>query len=121
MDEALNKGESPWRPEEVARGERFEFGKNWRRFLEGVRDEQIVTAESSLKRMLGVDSLAGLSFLDIGSGSGLFSLAARRLGARVHSFDYDPQSVACAAELRHRYFPGDGGWVVEKGSALDAD
>src|SRR5262245_27430993 len=71
--------------------------------------------------MLEIDSLAGLSFLDIGSGSGLFSLAARRLGARVHSFDYDPQSVACAAELRRRYFPGDPQWVVEEGSALDAD
>jgi len=121
MDEAINKDEAPWHAEEVARGERFEFGKNWSRFLEGVRDEQIVTAESSLKRMLEIDSLAGLSFLDIGSGSGLFSLAARRLGARVHSFDYDPQSVACSAELRRRYFPDDAQWVVEKGSALDAD
>jgi 2-polyprenyl-6-hydroxyphenyl methylase/3-demethylubiquinone-9 3-methyltransferase len=120
MDEAVNKGESPWRAEEVERGERFEFGENWRRFLEGVRGEQIVTAESSLKRMLGIDSFAGLSFLDIGSGSGLFSLAARQLGARVHSFDCDPQSVACTAELRRRYFPGDDRWVVEEGSALDA-
>src|SRR5262249_44441822 len=107
--------------EEVARGERFEFGENWSRFLEGVRDNQIVTAESSLKRMLEIDSLAGLSFLDIGSGSGLFSLAARRLGGRGHSVGYDPQSVACAAELRRRYFPGDPQWVVEEGSALDAD
>jgi len=121
MDEAINKHEAPWHAEEVARGERFEFGRNWSRFLEGVRDEHVVTAESSLKRMLDVDSLAGLNFLDIGSGSGLFSLAARRLGARVHSFDYDPQSVACAAELRRRYFPGDAQWVVEEGSALDAD
>jgi 2-polyprenyl-3-methyl-5-hydroxy-6-metoxy-1,4-benzoquinol methylase len=121
MDEAINKDEAPWHAEEVARGERFEFGKNWSRFLEGVRDEHVVTAESSLKRMLEIDSLAGLRFLDIGSGSGLFSLAARRLGARVHSFDYDPQSVACAAELRRRYFPGDAQWVVEEGSALDAD
>src|SRR5499426_3036453 len=121
MDETLNKCESAWRAEEVARGERFEFGENWRRFLEGLRDRQIVTAESSLKRMLEIDSLAGLSFLDIGSGSGLFSLAARRLGARVVSFDYDPQSVACAVELRQRYFPGDPQWVVEEGSALDAD
>jgi len=121
MDEVLNKDEAAWHAEEVARGERFEFGENWSRFLEGVRDNQIVTAESSLKRMLEIDSLAGLSFLDIGSGSGLFSLAARRLGARVHSFDYDPQSVACAAELRRRYFPGDPQWVVEEGSALDAD
>jgi len=29
------------------------------------------------------------------------------LGARVHSFDYDPQSVACTAELKRRYFEGD--------------
>jgi 2-polyprenyl-6-hydroxyphenyl methylase/3-demethylubiquinone-9 3-methyltransferase len=121
MDEALNRVESPWHAQEVARGERFEFGKNWSRFLKDVREEQIVTAESSLKRMLELDSLAGRSFLDIGSGSGLFSLAARRLGSRVHSFDYDPQSVACAAELRRRYFPGDARWVVEEGSALDAD
>jgi len=121
MDEALNKDDTRWYAEEVARGERFEFGKNWSRFLEGVRDEQIVTAESSLKQMLEIDSLAGLSFLDIGSGSGLFSLAALRLGARVHSFDYDPQSVACAVELRRRYFPDDAQWVIEKGSALDAD
>jgi 2-polyprenyl-3-methyl-5-hydroxy-6-metoxy-1,4-benzoquinol methylase len=120
MDEVFNKDEASWHSEEVARGERFEFGKNWSRFLESVRDEHIVTAESSLKKMLEIDSLEGLSFLDIGSGSGLFSLAARRLGARVHSFDYDPQSVACSAELRRRYFPGDDQWFVERGSALDA-
>ena len=121
MDEAFEKSGALWHAEEVARGERFEFGKNWSRFLEGVRDEHVVTAESSLKRMLEIDSLAGLSFLDIGSGSGLFSLSARRLGARVHSFDYDPQSVACTAELRRRYFPDDARWAVEEGSALDAD
>src|SRR5262244_3453642 len=119
MYEAINKDAAHWHAEEVARGERFEFGKNWSRFLEGVRDEQIVTAESSLKRMLEIDSLAGLSFLDIGSGSGLSSLAARRLGARVHSFDFDPQSVACTAELRRRYFPDDPDWQVQEGSALD--
>lgn len=121
MDVVLNKDDALWHAEEVARGERFEFGRNWSRFLEGVRERHIVTAESSLKRMLEMDSLAGLSFLDIGSGSGLFSLAARRLGARVHSFDYDPQSVECSIELRRRYFPDDAQWVVERGSALDAD
>ena len=105
---------------EVARGERFEFGKNWARFLELLNEQRIAEAETSLKQMLECDDLAGRSFLDIGSGSGLFSLAARRLGARVHSFDYDPHSVACTAELRRRNFPEDAGWVVESGSALDA-
>jgi 2-polyprenyl-3-methyl-5-hydroxy-6-metoxy-1,4-benzoquinol methylase len=106
---------------EIAHGERFKFGENWARFLAVLDDERIRRAEESLKEMLGVESLDGQSFLDIGCGSGLFSLAARRLGARVHSFDYDPQSVACATELRRRYFPDDERWTVEEGSALDAD
>ena len=107
--------------DEVRAGHRFEFGKNWSRFLELLSDERIAQAETSLKRMLEVEDLRGKRFLDIGSGSGLFSLAARRLGASVHSFDYDPHSVACTAELRRRYFPGDANWTVEEGSALDAD
>ena len=106
--------------QEVESGQRFAFGKNWERFLALLTEERILAAEASLKGMLGVDSLEGQRFLDIGSGSGLFSLAARRLGARVHSFDYDPQSVACAAELKRRFYAGDPAWVVEKGSALDA-
>jgi 2-polyprenyl-6-hydroxyphenyl methylase/3-demethylubiquinone-9 3-methyltransferase len=71
--------------------------------------------------MLRVPTLVGKNFLDIGCGSGLFSLAARRLGARVHSFDFDADSVACAVELRRRYFPGDLEWAIEQGSVLDAD
>lgn len=50
---------------------------------------------------------------------GLFSVTARRPGASVHSFDYDPHSVACRAELRRRYFPADDLWKVEEASALD--
>lgn len=106
---------------EVGRGERFEFGENWSRFLAVLDEERIRKAEESLREMLEVDGLEGKSFLDIGSGSGLFSLAARRLGARVHSFDYDPRSVACARELRRRYFPEDNSWEIEEGSALDAE
>jgi 2-polyprenyl-6-hydroxyphenyl methylase/3-demethylubiquinone-9 3-methyltransferase len=105
--------------QEVSTGERFQFGKNWRRFLDVLNDERIAEAEKSLKSMLGVTSLQGKSFLDIGSGSGLFSLAAMRLGAgQVHSFDYDPQSVACTQELKNRYFSGRSDWVIEQGSAL---
>jgi 2-polyprenyl-6-hydroxyphenyl methylase/3-demethylubiquinone-9 3-methyltransferase len=105
--------------EEVERGERFSFGKNWRGFLGRLSGERIRVAEESLCSMLGVKDLAGKTFLDVGSGSGLFSLAARRLGARVHSFDYDPESVACTGYLKDRFFPGDSAWTVESGSILD--
>jgi 2-polyprenyl-3-methyl-5-hydroxy-6-metoxy-1,4-benzoquinol methylase len=106
---------------EIAQGARFEFGKNWSRFLVELNDRRIARAEDSLREMLESTDLRGKAFLDIGSGSGLFSLAARRLGARVHSFDYDPHSVACARELRSRYFAGDEEWTIEEGSALDEE
>lgn len=104
---------------EIMTRERFEFGANWTRFLTLLDEERIRQAELSLQEMLGMQRLDGMSFLDIGSGSGLFSLAARRLGATVHSFDYDAQSVACTQELKRRYFDGDTRWQVERGSVLD--
>lgn len=106
---------------EVHAGNRFEFGKNWRQFLDTLNDDRIERAEASLRRMLEVDTLAGKTFLDIGSGSGLFSLAARRLGAKVFSFDFDPHSVGCTMELRRRYFPESPDWTIEEGSALDPE
>ncbi len=100
--------------------ERFEFGENWSRFLRVVDESRISEAERSLSEMLGEDGLRGKTFIDIGSGSGLFSLAATRLGAaRVHSFDFDPASVACAEEMRRR-FAAAADWRIEQGSALDA-
>jgi 2-polyprenyl-3-methyl-5-hydroxy-6-metoxy-1,4-benzoquinol methylase len=105
--------------DEITRGERFTFGQNWRAFLSTMNDERIAIAEVSIQNMLRVDRLDGRSVVDVGSGSGLFSLAARRLGARVHSFDYDPGSVGCTQELRARYFPDDATWKVERGSILD--
>jgi 2-polyprenyl-6-hydroxyphenyl methylase/3-demethylubiquinone-9 3-methyltransferase len=105
--------------DEVARGERFEFGKNWTRFLAVVDEERVEQATGSLSEMLRRRRLDGIRFLDIGSGSGLFSLAARRLGADVFSFDYDPYSVACTREMKARYRPDDPGWRIERGSVLD--
>lgn len=105
--------------DEVARGERFAFGENWAAFLSVLDEGRIASAEASLLAMLGEGDLSGRTFLDIGSGSGLSSLVARRLGARVTSFDYDPSSVGCTRELRRRYFPEDPDWLVAQGSALD--
>jgi len=104
---------------EVSSGERFEFGRNWAAFLKHLDDRRIHDAEQSLIEMLEMDNFKGKTFVDIGSGSGLFSLAARRLGAKVRSLDYDPQSVECTRELKRRYFDNDPDWVVESGSVLD--
>src|SRR5260370_7881705 len=100
---------------------RFRFGANGFDLARSIGADQRTEADKSLRRLLECDSLAGLSFLDIGSGSGLFSLAARQLGARVHSFDFDEESVLCTIRLRERYFAGDREWKIEQGSILDRD
>jgi 2-polyprenyl-6-hydroxyphenyl methylase/3-demethylubiquinone-9 3-methyltransferase len=105
---------------EIDKGQRFGFGSNWARFLAEINDQKIARAQKSLLDMLECESLDGRRFLDIGSGSGLFSLCARRLGADVHSFDFDPDSVDCTRELRRRYFENDPRWQVQQGSVLDA-
>jgi SAM-dependent methyltransferase len=99
---------------------RFAFGANWLRFLEHVDDGRIRTAEESLRAALRVDDLAGRTFLDAGCGSGLFSLAALRLGAgRVHSFDSDDECVACTERIKRMHAPGDADWAVERGDLTD--
>lgn len=98
---------------------RFAFGENWLRFLAVLDERRVGEAERSLTEMLDRDRLDGVRFCDVGSGSGLFSLAARRLGATVHSFDYDPASVACTAEVRRRFSADDERWSVARASALD--
>lgn len=106
---------------EDSNDKRFEFGENWSRFLAVLNEERILEAEESLKKMLEVKDLNCIRFLDVGSGSGLFSLAARRLVARVHYFDYDPKSVACTFELKRCYFPDGINWTIEEGAVLDTD
>lgn len=106
---------------EIASGARFNFGANWSRFVSDIDAHSIDQAEASLRDMLEVENLRDKSFVDIGSGSGLFSLAAKRLGARVLSFDYDPRSVACTRSLLRQHFGGDPGWRVVPGSVLDRE
>jgi 2-polyprenyl-3-methyl-5-hydroxy-6-metoxy-1,4-benzoquinol methylase len=97
----------------------FSFGKNWKKFIKKIDNRKIIEAEQSLLSLLGTGSLKGRHFLDVGSGSGIFSLAAKRLGANVHSFDSDPFSVLCAETLKKDFFSDSCTWTVENGSILD--
>ncbi len=106
--------------EQRKEGTRFTFGENWSAFLKTLDNERIKVAENSLKEMLGMEDLKDKTFLDIGCGSGIFSLSAKNLGADVHSLDFDPSSVGCAQFLKEKYYP-QSNWIVEEGSALDTD
>jgi 2-polyprenyl-3-methyl-5-hydroxy-6-metoxy-1,4-benzoquinol methylase len=99
----------------------FAFGDNWKRFLTSVDEARVSQAEISLQRLLQIESLADCRFLDAGSGSGLFSLAASRLGAAVVSLDVDADSVACAKELKRRHGGGSAQWEIFRGSLLEKE
>jgi 2-polyprenyl-6-hydroxyphenyl methylase/3-demethylubiquinone-9 3-methyltransferase len=98
----------------------YDFGSNWWSFVEGhLTDERVEQAKKSLTDFLGVDDLRGKTFLDIGCGSGLFSLAAFLLGAeRVTSIDINPNSVRCCQTLRERAGKADH-WEIREGSVLE--
>ena len=99
---------------------RFAFGKNWADFLGSIDQQRIDAASRSLAELLDGMSLAGKTFLDIGSGSGLSSLAAHLAGGTVTSFDYDQQSVACTETLRARFAKPAPAWTFTQGSVLNA-
>jgi 2-polyprenyl-6-hydroxyphenyl methylase/3-demethylubiquinone-9 3-methyltransferase len=99
----------------------FSFGKNWNDYVEGVDADDIAGAVRDIVAWLGEDGVRGKRIIDVGSGSGIHSLAFHRLGAEsVHSFDYDQYSVGATAKLRERVGPPSN-WIVEHGSALDVD
>lgn len=101
---------------------RFAFGKNWKRYLKGLGQPEIEGAKRSLGVAIDGLNLSHASFLDIGSGSGLFSRAAHELGfARVVSFDYDLDSVEATSILQRQSGASDAAWKVTQGSVLDRE
>ena len=78
---------------------RFKFGKNWAKYSHQISPQTIKIARDSLVDMFGEQGVVGKSCLDVGCGSGIFTIAAIQLGAsRVEAFDYDPVSVATTQE-----------------------
>jgi len=91
---------------------RFRFGDNWQSYAKGIGEKEIAEAKRSLISLLGND-LAGRRFPDVGSGSGLFSLAARA-GSAPRSFHStmmpcpSPAPKAYAQNIR---------WMIEIGES----
>lgn len=108
------------KPAQIDENDKFAFGKNWAKFLKGINEQTISSAEESLRTLLQVENLHSLCFIDAGSGSGLISLAAYNLGATVTSFDADADSVACTKHLQSRVIEPDR-WTVAEGSLLDSE
>ncbi len=85
----------------------FDFGENWREFssskLDAARLQQAVL---SLQTSAGTGTLQGHSFLDVGCGSGLFSIAAAICGAsRVVGFDVNSTSIEVSQANVTRFAP----------------
>ncbi len=99
--------------------DRFSFGKNWSDYLKSLDiDKVIVSVQKDISRFLGINSLSGKKVLDIGSGSGIHSLAFLKLGAeKVVSIDLDEFSIKCTQALREKSKIDN--WEIKQGSMLD--
>lgn len=114
---------APVSPGTEAGSSRFGFGENWLRFLDDLSEKQVEQATESFVELLPAAEVEGRSFLDIGSGSGLSSLVAVKLGAReVVSFDYDANSVEATASLAGKFSQETRcNWTVRQGDILDPE
>jgi 2-polyprenyl-6-hydroxyphenyl methylase/3-demethylubiquinone-9 3-methyltransferase len=96
----------------------FEFGQNWQNYAKTIDSTRIASAVQGLQKLFPA-GLSGKSFLDIGCGSGLHSLAALLLGASsVLATDLDENSVSTARAVLAAHFPG-GRWTAEIKSVFD--
>lgn len=99
---------------------RYGFGRNWAEFVDKHLSDTVVQASMDhLCRVLKRQRLDGLRILDIGCGSGIHSLAMKRLGAaEVVAFDYDQHSVATSQKVK-AWSGITEGWSIAQGSVLD--
>jgi 2-polyprenyl-6-hydroxyphenyl methylase/3-demethylubiquinone-9 3-methyltransferase len=86
----------------------FDFGSNWQEFSSRhVDTNRLKMASESLQSLLEYENLAGKSFLDVGCGSGLSSLAAHQLGAKkVIGIDVNRRCVEISQANRELLVPG---------------
>ncbi|MFO0328113.1 MAG: class I SAM-dependent methyltransferase [Gemmatimonadota bacterium] len=99
----------------------FAFGDNWSSYARDLDEPRIEQAVADLARLMN-GAISGRSFFDIGSGSGVHSLAALRLGAsRVIAMDLDPASVQTTRQTLSRFAPAGATWEAVERSVFVLD
>jgi len=99
----------------------FAFGKNWASYADLIGQPQIEEAKRGLLKLIPASDLAGRSFLDIGCGSGVHSLAAAQLGvSRLLATDIDTDSVATTRAVLTKFAVG-APWEAKAVSVFDLD
>ena len=96
----------------------FKFGENWKNFSSLIDKERLVEAEKSLIKLTDKKKLTNLSFLDIGCGSGLSSLAALKLNCKkIYSIDQDRDSFETTKKILK--LSGKKNFKIEKKDLFD--
>jgi 2-polyprenyl-6-hydroxyphenyl methylase/3-demethylubiquinone-9 3-methyltransferase len=106
----------------LMRESQFDFGANWQAFSNRLIDEnRLAAAMESLRRLLQRNTFDGLAVADVGCGSGLFSIAAARLGAaRVVGLDINPLCIEVCRRNKDRLAP-DAGVTFHLASVLSPE
>ncbi len=103
----------------LERQSHFEFGENWKAYSRKIDQGRIDFAIEGMTKLFP-EGLAGKTFLDIGCGSGLHSLAALMLGAAsVTAIDIDENSVETTKRLLAQFTP-QASWKANVVSIFDA-
>lgn len=99
----------------------FKFGQNWKDYaLHTMDEDKLNQARAALAELIDLDDLRGLTFLDIGCGSGLHSASAALLGAEaVYATDIDPDCIAVTSDTVRRFLPDTSRVQVRQASILD--
>ncbi len=107
----------------------FKFGRNWKNYVKNVVDQEVLEkAKASLLRYVPENAnkesfYRGKTFIDVGCGSGLFSLSALLLGAgKVISFDIQRESIEALEILKRKFqhlIPRDVYWGYFVGDILN--
>ena len=85
----------------------FNFGMNWKKYSKYSLDNQkFMAALDSLEKLIGKERIIGTRFLDIGCGSGIFTISASKLGAKeVIGIDKSKESIKTSLKNSKKFLP----------------